>query len=314
MRQMWSHICMRIGVIGDGGHSKRIQKILNKKKLDFYIYKPNKPDYFDKTKFDQLKKCNIIFIVSPNNTHFFYIKKLYKGRHIFCEKPPVNSKKELQGLKKIRSKKIYFNYNFRFIKIAEIIKDKDRYKLGKLVYANLSASHGLAQKNNYKKNWRSDIKKCPKGIYEIVSIHFIDLINYLFDVLKVSKPNLINSSKIGNSYDTSLVEIKLKNEGLVNIFSTYNSSYNKNLFFLFTNGILEQHDNIITIKGPTLNLDKKGFFKPPKIIKTIKVNENKDFSKSLFESVSFFLYHAKNNKKFNKKIIDISMQSNSLIL
>ena len=305
---------MRIGIIGDGGHSKRIQKILIKKKLSFFIYKPEKPNYFEKKKFDQLKKCNVIFIISPDNTHYFYIKKLYKTRYIFCEKPPVNNKKELSELTRLKSKKIYFNYNFRFIKIAEIIKNRDKYKLGKLVYANLSSSHGLAQKNSYKSNWRSNIKKCPKGVYEIVSIHYIDLINYLFDIFKIEKPNLINSSKIGNSYDTSLVEIKLKDEGLVNIFSTYNSSYSKNLFFLFKNGILEQRNNLITIKGPSLNLDKKGFFKPPKIIKTIKINENEDFTNSLFESVSFFLNHVKKKKNFNKKIIDISMKSNSLIL
>jgi predicted dehydrogenase len=305
---------MKIGIIGDGGHSKRIQKILIKKKLSFFIYKPEKPNYFEKKKFDQLKKCNVIFIISPNNTHYFYLKKLYKTRYIFCEKPPVNNKKELSELKKLKSKKIYFNYNFRFIKIAEILKNRDKYKLGKLVYANLSSSYGLAQKNNYKSNWRSNIKKCPKGVYEIVSIHYIDLINYLFDVLKIEKPNLINSSKIGSSYDTSLVEIKLKNEGLVNIFSTYDSSYSKNLFFLFKNGILEQRNNLITIKGPSLNLDKKGFFKAPKIIKTIKINENKDFANSLSESISFFLNHVKNKKNFNKKIVDISMKSNSLIL
>ena len=305
---------MKIGIIGDGGHSKRIQKILIKKKLSFFIYKPEKPNYFEKKKFDQLKKCNVIFIISPNNTHYFYLKKLYKTRYIFCEKPPVNNKKELSELKKLKSKKIYFNYNFRFIKIAEILKNRDKYKLGKLVYANLSSSYGLAQKNNYKSNWRSNIKRCPKGVYEIVSIHYIDLINYLFDVLKIEKPNLINSSKIGSSYDTSLVEIKLKNEGLVNIFSTYDSSYDKNLFFLFKNGILEQRNNLITIKGPSLNFDKKGFFKVPKIIKTIKINENKDFTNSLSESVSFFLNHVKNKKNFNKKIIDVSIKSNSLIL
>ena len=73
-------------------------------------------------------------------------------------------------------------------------------------------------------------------------------------------------------------------------------------------------DNIITISGPSLNLDKKGFFKPPKIKKIIKVNENKDYENSLHESVSFFLNHAKNKETFNKKIIDISIKSNSLIL
>ena len=305
---------MKVGIIGDGSHSKRIQKILKKKKIDFFIYKPSKPSYFDSKKFNELKKSKVIFIISPNNTHYSYIKELHKGRYIFCEKPPVNSKKDLFNLKKIKSNKIYFNYNFRFMKIAEIIMKKDRYGLKNLVYANLSLSHGLSQKKDYKKNWRSNLKKCPKGIFEIVSIHYVDLINYLFDVLKIEKPRLINSSKIGSSYDTSLVEMKLKNNGLVNIFSTYNSSYSKNLFFLFENGIVELRNNTITISGPSLNLDKKGFFKPPKIKEIIKVDETEDYTNSLYESVLFFINHAKNKKTFSKKIIDISIESNSLIL
>ena len=43
---------MKIGIIGIGGHSKRIQKILKKKKLNFFIYKPKKPNYFDKISFE----------------------------------------------------------------------------------------------------------------------------------------------------------------------------------------------------------------------------------------------------------------------
>ena len=95
---MWRYFFMTIGIIGNGGHSKRIQKILKKKKLRFFIYKPKKPKYFNKTDFDQLKKCKTIFIVSPNNTHFKYINELHKGRYIFCEKPPVVTKKDLLKL------------------------------------------------------------------------------------------------------------------------------------------------------------------------------------------------------------------------
>lgn len=305
---------MKIGIIGDGGHSKRIKKILKIKKLNFLIYKPARPNYFDKKKFDQLKKCNVIFIISPNNSHFSYIKKLYKKRYIFCEKPPVNNKKDLLELKKIKSKKIYFNYNFRFIKIAEILKNRKKYKLDKLIYANISSSHGLAQKKNYRNNWRSNKKLSPKGIFEIVSIHYIDLINYIFNVAKIENPELINSSKVGNSFDTSLVKIKLQDKGLINIFSTYNSSFSKNLFFLFKNGIVEQRNNVIMIKGPSLNLDKRGFFKPPKIKKIIKISENKDYENSLIESVNFFLNHVKNKKLFNKKLLKSSLISNSFIL
>ena len=279
---------MKIGVIGNGGHSKRIQKILTRKKLNFFIYKPKRPNYFDKINFNILKKCEVIFIISPNNTHYNYIKKLYKNRYIFCEKPPVITKEELTKLKKIKSKKIYFNFNFRYLKISEILKNRNKFNLGKLVYANIVSSHGLAQKESYKSNWRSDIKKSQKGVYEIVSIHYIDLVNYLFKVSKIEKPKLFNSSKNGTSFDSSLVEIKLQNDGIINIFSTYDSSYDKNLYFLFQNGIVEQRNNKIKIKDPTLNLDSNGFFKSPKVIKSYNINENNDFNNSLYESVNFF--------------------------
>ena len=311
---MWCIVCMKIGIIGDGGHSKRIQKILKKKKLNFQIYKPKKPKYFDKVEFEKLKNCNVIFIISPNNTHYKYLKNLYKNRYIFCEKPPVNSKKELRSLSRLDSKKIYFNYNFRFIKIAEILEKRNSYKMGKLIYANLLASHGLAKKKEYRKNWRSNGKKCPKGIFEIVSIHYVDLINYLFEIFKIKKPNLINSRNVGSSFDTSHVEIQLKNKSIINIFSTYNSAYSKNLFFLFENGTIEQRDNTITVRGPSLNLDKNGLFKQPKIIKRIHISENTDQTTSLLKSVTLFLNAAKKKKIFDKKIWDCSIKSNSLIL
>lgn len=305
---------MKIGIIGNGKHSKRLQKIFNKKKLNFFIYKPKKPNYFDENEFNKLKKCNVIFIISPNSTHYEYIKLLYNNRYIFCEKPPVNNIKDLLKLKNIKSRKIYFNYNFRFMKISEIIAKKNKYKLGNLVYANLSSSHGLAQKKEYENSWRSNLNKSPKGIFEIVSIHYIDMINYLFQIKSVKKPILLNLSKIGNSFDTSLVEISLKNKSLVNIFNSYNTAYSKNLTFLFENGIIEQRNNIIEIKGPSLNFDNKGFFKPPKIIKKIKINESKDYDGSLEKSILFFLSHVRKKKSFDKKIWDCSIESNSLIL
>ena len=311
---MWHNIYVKIGLIGNGIHSKRIQAILKKKKLKFFLYKPEKPNYIDESKFEKLKKCNVIFIISPNNTHYEYIKKLHKDRYIFCEKPPVNNKKELLMLKKIKLNKIFFNYNFRFMKISEIIMKKNKYKLGDLIYANLTLSHGLAKKREYKNNWRSNRKKCPKGVFEVVSIHYVDMINYLFKVKKIGKPKLLNVSKIGNSYDTSHVEIELEKQGLINIFTSYNSSYAKNLFFLFENGIIEQRDNNIKIKGPSMNLDKKGFFKPPKIIKKININEDKDYLDSLKSSISFFLDHVKKKQIFDKKILNCSVKSNSLIL
>ena len=140
------------------------------------------------------------------------------------------------------------------------------------------------------------------------------MICYLFEVLKIEKPKLINLSKIGNGYDTSLVTIRLKEEGLISISSTYNSSYEKTLCFLFENGIIEQHNDVIKIKGPTLNLDKQGFFKPPKIKKNIKIKDKEDYSNSLVNSVKYFLDHVKNKKIFDKKTTETSLRTNSIII
>ena len=305
---------MKIGIIGNGTHSKRIQKILTNKKLNFLVYKPAKPKYFDFKEFQKIKKCKIIFIVSPDSTHFKYIKKLYKNRYIFCEKPPANNKNELTILKKLKLEKVFFNFNFRFLKISEIFKNRNKYKLGNLIYANIISSHGLALKKEYKKNWRSNIKKSPKGIFEIVSIHYIDLINYHFNVKKINKPKLFNLSKVGNGFDTSSVEIELKNKAIVSIFTTYTSAYAKKFFFLFENGIIEQDENTLSIRGPSINIDKKGFFKKAKLKKKIIINQKKDTENSLYKSINFFFSIAHNKKTFQKRIVECSLKSNSLIV
>ena len=305
---------MKVGLIGNGVHSRRIQRILKSKKINFLLYKPTRPSYYDKKNYNKLKECDVIFILTPNGTHFNYIKNLHAHRYIFCEKPPVNSLNELKKLKKINSKKIYFNYNTRFSKISEILKKRNQYTLGNLMHASLVLSHGLAQKKEYKKNWRSNIKKCPKGVYEVVSIHLIDLINFHFKIDKIQKPTLLNQSSVGNSYDSSVLEIILKNKAVVSIFSTYNSPYATRYFFLFENGIIEQIDNNLIVRGPTMNLDSKGFFKKPNVIKSFNVNDNNDYNFSLKESINFFLNTAKKKKSFNKNIFECSIKSNSLIL
>ena len=305
---------MKAGLIGNGYHSKRIQEILKRKNINFFLYKPSRPNYYNIEDFEKIKKCDVIFIITPNKTHLDYIKKLYSKRYIFCEKPPVNSIKDLKNLKKINSKKIYFNYNFRFSKISQILEKRDQYKVGKLIYANLITSHGLALKKEYKNNWRSNLKKSPKGVYEVISVHWIDLINFHFNINIIKKPKLLNHSGIGNSFDTSLVEIITSDSSLVNVFSTYNSAYSKRLFFLFENGIIEQYDNIVSVRGPAINLDKRGFFKKPKLIESYKVDENNDYNISLEKSVTFFLNKVKKKEFFNKKLFDCALKSNSLIL
>jgi len=305
---------MKVGIIGNGTHSQRIQKILKSKKINFFLYKPSNKNYYDQKDFEELKKNKIIFILSPNKTHYKYIKKLYRNRFIFCEKPPVNNIVQLRKLSKINYKKIYFNYNMRFSKISNILSLRHKYNLGKLIYANVVNVHGLAlKKKEYLNSWRSNKKKCPKGIFEIVSIHLIDLINYHFEITELDSPTLINHSKTGNSFDTSYISFSLKNEGIVNVFTSYNGPLFRKIDFIFENGTVEQNQDVLIIKGPAINLDKKKFFKEPKIIKRIYLNDKKDYEDSLIKSCNFFLKTAISNSSFKKDIFNYSLQSNKLI-
>ena len=305
---------IKISIIGNGKHSKRIQKILIKKKLKFIIYKPNNEKYYDEKKFEEVKKCNVIFIISPNNTHYYYINKLKEKRYIFCEKPPVSNLRQLKNLSKFSCNKIYFNFNKRFSTIAEILDNIKKYNLGELVYANIISSHGLALKNEYKYSWRSAFNKCRKGVFEIVTIHDLDLINYFYAIKKVYKPTLINLSKVGTSFDTSFIRLQLKNNAMVDIFSTYSSSFLDEWTILFKNGIIKKTNDGLVIRKPTKTFDKKGLFVLPKIKYKINISSKKDYKESLLKSVSLFLKCAKNKKKLSKHLFKTSINSNFLLL
>ncbi len=310
---MWTNI--RVGIIGLGSQYNRISKILEKKGIGFITYKPPRnKNYFNKEGFDNLKKCNVIFILSPNDTHLKYIQLLKDNRFIFCEKPPVNKLKDLKELKKIKSNKLYFNYNFRFSKISETLRNAQKFGLKELLYASIITGHGLGFKKDYPKSWRSNRKICKKGVFEIVSSHWIDLINYHYDIKKIQNLNLINFTKNTKGIDNSYCKLLLKNKSEVNIFSSYTSPLIKKIIFVFTNGILEQNDNFIEIRGPAMNLDKNNFFKKPKLIKKINLNEQQDYILSLEKSVAYFLEHAFNNKNFPKDNIKKSLASNNFII
>ncbi len=305
---------MKIGIIGDGKHSKRIQIILKKKKLKFYVYKPDRPKYFNEIEFNKLEKCNIIFILSPNRTHFNYLKLLSNNRYIFCEKPPVTTKKDLNHLKKMNYKKIYFNFNKRYSLLSEVLKKTKVLKLGKIIYGSFITSHGFAQKIDYPKNWRSKKQNNKKGIFETVSIHDIDLLNYIYGIKKIKIINLDNTSNKGNSVDTASSQIILKNNIKVNIFSTYNSAYNESVYLLFENGLVIKNYNSVSVYSPTNTFDKNGFFKKPPIIYKNKISSQRDYNKSLQNSVNYFLKIVKKKLQFNKKDFICSINSNKLIL
>ena len=72
----------------------------------------------------ELKKCKIIFICSPANTHFKYIKMFTDSkRYIFCEKPSVTTNYAIK-LQNYKRNNIYFNFNYVKSKHLIFIKNK----------------------------------------------------------------------------------------------------------------------------------------------------------------------------------------------
>jgi len=300
------------GIIGNGHHSKRVQKILKLKNKKFFV--TNSKDIKLKKTLNRLNQSKAIFIISPNNTHFEYLEKFRKSNYIFCEKPPVSNKKQLTKIKNYNYRNIYFNFNKRFSIIAETLSHiKKKFQLGELVYANMISSKGLSTKKEYKDNWRSNIKHSKKGVFETVSIHDIDLINYFFVVKKIHKPDLKNFSKVGTSFDTSLTKIELKNESLINIFSTYYSSLIRKSTFFFKNGVLEFDINKISLRYPTKTFDKNKNFLVPKIKFQKTLSFDNDYLDSLTKSINYFLKIVDKNQNFKKKDFDISIKSNGLL-
>ena len=175
-------------------------------------------------------------------------------------------------------------------------------------------AHGLASKKTYNNSWRADITKTPKGVFEIVSIHIIDLFNLHYGIQSTQNPRLYNFSKKGNSFDTASINFTLKNNAVVNIFTSYFSPYHEEWTLIFDNGVITYKDDIITIRGPRKNLDTNKNFIKPKIILKKKINEIKDYEISLYESVKYFIKTAKNKKFFDKKTFEKSLESNKLIL
>jgi len=302
-------------IIGKRTQSKRIQKILKKKKKSFFIYRPDKNNENNKKNEQELNNSQIIFICSPNNTHYKYIKKFEKKNlYLFCEKPPVTNLDNLKNLKKKNFEKIYFNYNMRFSELGKIFSNLKKYKLGVLLSGYFNSSKGLAFKKEYRQNWRSKKNKCMTGVYELVSIHIVDLLNYYFDIKEVLKPRLTNHLKTGTSYDNSSVDLILKNQGKITVYSSYTGPYSKDCLLVFENGLINVSNNIIEIRGPRNNFDKDNNFIYPKLIKKIKISPLEDYNNSLEKSVNYFLNHAEKKKKFKKKEFTTALKSNYLIL
>ena len=309
---------VRAGIIGYGGQAKRISNYLkiNYKKIEIinFFYKKKKLNINHTYNLDDLFKCDLIFICSPNRTHFKYLKKFLNKKYIFCEKPPVSKLSEINFLKKKDLGKVFYNYNMRFSKVFNFLTSCKKYKIGKFLDGEISFSHLLGTKKIYKKNWRSKKSLSKKGVYEVVSIHALDLISSFFDNVKIKKNFLSNKSIYGNSFDSAVTILEIEKKSYIKIFTSYLAPYKYKISFIFENGIIDIDDKKLSFYYPGKRFDNNGFSIHPKLLKDLKYKRSIDYKKSLNSSIDFFMKNYFDNKLFSKTQQLKALNSNKLIL
>lgn len=314
---------LKIGIIGYRNHALKLKKIVEEHKdcKIECIYHPSKKidAAVGTNKISDLYECDAVIIASPNTTHFDYvieILKNFKG-YIFCEKPPVTNLehiKKLESLSKQDKSRIYFNYNFRFGFLSDILTNESfKKKIGEIIHIAIINTQGLAFKEEYVSSWRSDGKENLHAITENVAIHYVDLLILLFGKIRGYSYNPSIVAKRGNAYDTS--QICLSFDSLTaSIFSSYACPCIKDILIIGTEGFLRIRDGKISLHFPRDTFDKEGRFTTPPVVKEETVDIKKDYANSLKKSFEFFISQVKQKKDINISYFDASLLSNRILL
>ena len=322
---------MKIGIIGYKGHSLKLLKILKKnfRSGEFLVYcrkievskklslsNGNSKLSYTST-LDHLYDCAAVFISSSSSSHVNYIKKISgKGIYIFCEKPSFTHRTDYNYLKNFSRKeknKLYFNFNFKksklFLDLKNILSNKS---YGKVVHFNIDIAHGLAFKKEFKDNWRLKSSNIFDNISGNLGIHYLNLLEGLIGDSKKIDISLY-SSKNKNRYDTALIIANYKKNITSKIFLTYASAYTKKITIYMTNATVEFEENKLSVFYPRDTFNKKGLFKKPNSISSIKYNS--DFAESSLElSVKYFIDTLIKNKPLSLQDYDAGLMSSINIL
>ena len=304
---------LRYGFIGYRNQSKKLLVSFQKQtKGQYKVYIHNKKNLLKYTNtrntnytnnINDLKNCEIIVISSPSNTHFKYINFFKnKAKYIFCEKPGVVNKTELNKIQKFSNnlkKKIYFNFNYLhsdfFIILKKIIVKK---KYGKIINISIKSTHGLSFKKNSAYLKKSDHKNIYNNIYGNLAIHYINFFINIFYKVDFKNINLYSFNK-KKTNDTVSVNLTLNNLIDVNIFLSYSTIFSKTIDIYFSNCLIQFKDNKIYEYFPRDTFNKKGNFTKPK---PRLLNKNVDLTqKSTINSINYFLESINNKKSFMKE-------------
>ncbi len=151
--------------------------------LDRYFPKSlffNQFNQFSKKFTNKKTKIDYTVILTPNFTHFKFIKfALSNGSNVICEKPLVLSTNHLKQLKKLEIKynrKVFTILQLRTLEVVKkLYKEVKSSKKKHYIKINYITPRG----EWYQSVWKGDIKKSG-GVLFNIGIHLLDVLCYLF--------------------------------------------------------------------------------------------------------------------------------------
>ena len=195
---------MKVGIIGYGKMGKTRHQAMNEvgESEVIAISEPhlNEPENeLPNLSHDEIinhPEIDVIVVCTPNFLNKeLTIKALNAGKHVFCEKPPAFTAKDVNEIIEAEEKsglKLMYGFNHRHhdsvIRMKEIV---DSNEFGKIIW--MRGRYGKSVTEDYYNNWRTKKELAGGGILIDQGIHMLDLFLHLagdFDSIKAEVSNL----------------------------------------------------------------------------------------------------------------------------
>ena len=158
---------------------------------------------FEKKFISSKKKIDFTIILTPNYTHFRYIKfALSNGSNVICEKPLVLTSHHLQKIRELEQKYNKRVFTVLQLRTLKVIKDLFKKIKKSKKSSNVKINYITPRNESYLKTWKGDPKKSG-GIIFNIGIHLLDLLCYLF-----GKPIKSKIVKCGKNFSRGEVIFK----------------------------------------------------------------------------------------------------------
>ena len=214
---------LNAGIIGYGKMGKIRHRVISKiKDIDVqYVYDPEiiNENIKQTNSYEEIinnSNIDIIFICTPNYLNkTLTIQSLNAGKHVFCEKPPAFTAKDVEEIRDVEKKSgkiLMYGFNHRYhdsiVQMKNLIESKE---LGKILW--MRGRYGKSVNQSFYNNWRAKREYAGGGILIDQGIHMIDLFILFggnFDNIHASVSNLYWNLNVEDNVFATLENTKTR--------------------------------------------------------------------------------------------------------